>query len=137
MDEINQEIDKLVTEIVNNYHRTEEEAKQILVTILVNYLKKIQIDSNELLFSDFFRKYIHTMKILRFSDFTVSQLEHIINETPMSEKDKKIAYKLFIERKTYDEIASECDIIDSRTIKNNRDRISFMLKSTAAKIYKA
>lgn len=136
MEGIDQAIGKLTDSLVNNYHRTEDEANQIVTTILDNFLKQLQIDTNELLFVDFFSKYIHAMKVLCFSDFTVSQLEHIINETPMSEMDKKIAYKLFIERKTYDDIAAECDIADSKTIKNNKDKISAMLKATAAKIYK-
>lgn len=135
-EEFKSEFCKAVDEIRCSYSKDEKTSRLIVGTIICNLLKRIQIDANERLFVDFYKKYIHTLKVLSFDDFTASQLQHIIDETPMSEDDKKIAQKLFIERKTYGEIAGECYIAEPRTIGNNKDRLSKLLNSTASKLYK-
>lgn len=136
-EEFKSEFHKAVEEIRCTYSKDEKTSRLIVGTIICNLLKRIQIDADERLFMDFYRKYIHTLKVLSFDDFTASQLQNIIDETPMSDDDKKIAHKLFIERKTYQDIARECYIGEPRTIGNNRDRISKLFNSTTSKLYKS
>lgn len=54
----------------------------------------------------------------------------------MSNSDRQIAYKMFIERKTQLDIADEVGFSEPRSIGNNKDRISNRLKVTASKLYK-
>ena len=130
------EMQRTINDLKFNFGRTDEESLKIVATILCNLLKQMQIDADELTFLEFFSKYIHNAEVLKFSDFTNSQLIAIINETPLSDEDKLIAKKMYIDRKTYSDIADECGIGDERTIGNNKDRISHMLKLTAMRLYK-
>lgn len=105
-------------------------------TCLINLLLKIQVDSNTMTVLDFYSKYGNALPLLEFRDFTNTQIKELINESPLSARDKSIAYKMYVEQKTYDEIVDEVNnIADSRTIGNNKQRISDILKHTATLIY--
>lgn len=131
-----EEFDETVHDVMVNFGKSEEIARLIVGTVICNTLKKLQIDTDELLFIEFYKKYVHQPKALSFDDFTVSQLKQIIDETPMSNSDRQIAYKMFIERKTQLDIADEVGFSEPRSIGNNKDRISKRLKVTASKLYK-
>lgn len=131
-----EEFDETVHDVMVNFGKPEEIARLIVGTVICNTLKKLQIDTDELLFIEFYKKYVHEPKALSFDDFTVSQLKQIIDETPMSNSDRQIAYKMFIERKTQLDIADEVGFSEPRSIGNNKDRISNRLKVTASKLYK-
>lgn len=131
-----EEFDETVHDVMVNFGKSEEIARLIVGTVICNTLKKLQIDTDELLFIEFYKKYVHESKTLSFDDFTVSQLKQIIDETPMSNSDRQIAYKMFIERKTQLDIADEVGFSEPRSIGNNKDRISNRLKVTASKLYK-
>ena len=131
-----EEFDETVHDVRINFGKSEEIARLIVGTVICNTLKKLQIDTDELLFIEFYKKYVHELKTLSFDDFTVSQLKQIIDETPMSNSDRQIAYKMFIERKTQLDIADEVGFSEPRSIGNNKDRISNRLKVTASKLYK-
>jgi hypothetical protein len=130
------EFDEAVSDLMRSYNKTEDDAKLIIGTIIVNTLKKIQIDSDEMSFLEFYNKYVHTLRVLYYSDFTVDQLEHIIEQTPMSVDDKKIAYKIFIEGKTYNTVAGECCIAEPKTVASKKEKISDLLRITASKMSK-
>lgn len=131
-----EEFDETVHDVMVNFGKSEEIARLIVGTVICNTLKKLQIDTDELLFIEFYKKYVHEPTTLSFDDFTVSQLKQIIDETPMSNSDRQIAYKMFIERKTQLDIADEVGFSEPRSIGNNKDRISNRLKVTASKLYK-
>lgn len=131
-----EEFDETVHDVMVNFGKSEEIARLIVGTVICNTLKKLQIDTDELLFIEFYKKYVHEPKTLSFDDFTVSQLKQIIDETPMSNSDRQIAYKMFIERKTQLDIADEVGFSEPRSIGNNKDHISNRLKVTASKLYK-
>ena len=131
-----EEFDEAVRDVMVNFGKSEEIARLIVGTVICNTLKKLQIDTDELLFIEFYKKYVHEPKALAFDDFTVSQLKQIIDETPMSDSDRQIAYKRYIERKTQLDIADEVGFSEPRSIGNNKDRISKRLKVTASKLYK-
>lgn len=131
-----EEFDETVHDVMVNFGKSEDIARLIVGTVICNTLKKLQIDTDELLFIEFYKKYVHQPKALSFDDFTVSQLKQIIDETPMSNSDRQIAYKMFIERKTQLDIADEVGFSEPRSIGNNKDRISKRLKVTASKLYK-
>lgn len=131
-----EEFDETVHDVMVNFGKPEEIARLIVGTVICNTLKKLQIDTDELLFIEFYKKYVHEPKALSYEDFTVSQLKQIIDETPMSNSDRQIAYKMFIERKTQLDIADEVGVSEPRTIGNNKERISKRLRVTASKLYK-
>lgn len=123
--------------IKENYSKTDEQARIIVGTIINNNLKLMQVRADLLNFVEFYKTYdINKPSVFNYNDFTVSQIKQIIEESPMSLQDKKIAYKMFAERKTYETIAEECDISQPLTISNNKDRIKNILKQTCGKIYK-
>lgn len=128
------EFDEAVAGLMRSYNKTEADAKLIIGTIIVNTLKKIQIDSDEMSFLEFYKKYVHTLRVLYYSDFTVEQLEHIIEQTPMSEDDKKIARKIFIEGKSYNTVAGECYIAEPKTVASKKEKISDLLRITASRM---
>lgn len=130
------EILRTLNDIKFNFGKDDYTSKHIVYKCVCNLLKQMQIDSDNLTFVEFFGKYIHNMECFSYLDFTSSQLKYIIEESVLNEEDKNIAYKLFVEQKTYSEVADECNIGDERTIGNNKDRISTMLKSTAIKLFK-
>lgn len=135
-DKIKAEFVETVNDIMSIYGKSIDDANLIVTNVVINMLKRLQIDSKELGFIDFYRKHIHNLKVLYFSDFTVSQIEKIINEAPMSDEDKKIARKLYIEAKTYNATAGECYIAEPRTVANKKDKISDSLRKTAIRIVK-
>lgn len=131
-----EEFEEAVRDVRLNFRKSEEIAKLVVGTVICNTLKKLQIDTDELLFIDFYKKYVHNPKALSFEDFTVSQLKQIIDETPRNDSDRQIAYKRYIERKTQLDIADEVGVSEPRTIGNNKERISKRLRVTASKLYK-
>lgn len=130
------EFDEAVSDLMRSYNKTEDDAKLIIGTIIINTLKKIQINSDEMPFLEFYNKYVHTLRVLYYSDFTVDQLEHIIEQTPMSVDDKKIARKIFVEGKTYNTVAGECCIAEPKTVASKKEKISDLLRITASKMSK-
>lgn len=135
-DKIKSEFDETVNDIMNIYDKSLDDANLIVSEVIINVLKRLQIDTKELGFIDFYRRHIHNLEVLYYSDFTVTQLEHIINEAPISDEDKKIARKLYIEAKTYSTTAGECFVAEPKTIASKKDKISGSLKKSAIRLSK-
>ena len=111
---------------------TKDTSKVALGTILINILRQVQVDCTQMVSTDFHYKYFPNLPILDCSDFTNEEKHKIINETHLKDRDKAIAIKLFIENKTIEDIYAEMsEIGDKKTIKNNIDKISELLKHTA------
>lgn len=110
-------------------------AKIVVGTMCINLMNQMQVDASTLNVLDFYTKYGNAMPILEFYDFTKSQIKELINESPLNDRDKEIAYKMYAEQKTYDEIADETNIGDSKTVGNNKTRISEALKRTVMLVY--
>lgn len=69
---------------------------------------------------------------LTYKDFTVSEIEWLISETPMRDEDKRIAVKRFIQCKTNAQIAEECGL-DLKTVSKRVVVIGVSLKLTCLK----
>lgn len=135
-DEIKDEFVETVDDLMTSYGKSVDDANLIVATAVTTMMKKLQIDSKELGFLDFYKKHIHNLEVLYHSDFTVFQLEKIIDESPISDDEKKIARKLYIEAKTYNTTAGECYIAEPRTVASKKDKISNSLRKTAVRMTK-
>lgn len=76
---------------------------------------------------------IEEIKNLKCYDFTVSELEEIILETPLTEQNRNIARLRYKDRMTYEQI-SETLGIDKKTCINRLNKISNELKKTLIKL---
>ncbi len=128
-------IEVLRQEIVKKYVKSEEEAEAILQDCLETFIKKAIKDANELSFRDFYECYLSNPDNLSSKDFLASEIETIIQETPLSERDKAIARYRYIEMKSEDDIANLL-LIDKKTVHSNIHKISPLLKATCKKLYK-
>lgn len=108
-----------------------------IYTVLLNMLKHMQIDSTLLSISEFHAKYVPNLPILYRDDFTTEEFKEIIDSSYLKERDKKIAYKYFIEKKSTGDIYNESDDIgDKKTINNNLDTINNTLLIRACRYNK-
>ena len=100
--------------------------KITLYTILLNSLKQVQIDCNMMSIKEFHTKYVPNLPILYRGDFTTEEFKEIIDSTYMKLRDKKIAHKFYVEKKTIQEIYDEMltEVGDKKTINNNLEAIN-------------
>lgn len=117
------------------YEKSDEKTELILSDLISVFVKEVIKDSSSLSFVEFFAKYLNDESLLTSDDFLASEIERIINETPLSERDKKIARLRYIEKKSEDEIA-DLLLVDKKTVHNNISKISTLLKKTCFLIYK-
>ncbi len=128
------EFEKACEWIKNEYPSKEDVARDIVGEIIVDKLRDIRYDSEVLDFVDFYKKYLAGTLYLGYEDFTKSQLQEIIQEAYLSERDRKLATYYWVEMLSEDEISTRLQI-DRKTVRNNVPKISNTLKETASKIY--
>lgn len=84
---------------------------------------------------DYFKSLPRSIKLnLSANQFTKSEILFIIDETPLSERDRMIAIKRYTERMTYEEIAEIVDC-DYRSVMRALPSISRKLKKTCAQLF--
>ncbi len=127
--------DVLKRELKLNYEKDDEKIDLIVSDLISVFVKEVIKESSSLSFVQFFSKYLSDESLLTSDDFIASEIEKIIQETPLSDRDKKIARLRYIEKKSEDEIA-EIIQIDKKTVHNNMSKISTSLKKTCSLIYK-
>lgn len=71
---------------------------------------------------------------LTYQDFTISEIEELIQETPLTDIDRRIAKLKYIRRFTIKEISYEVGL-HPRTIQRHLPDISVAIKSTITKLY--
>lgn len=104
-----------------------------IYTILINALKQMQIDGTQMTVKEFHNKYVPNLPILYRWDFTCEEFKEIIDSTYLNARDKKIAQKYFIDKKSITEIYEELTEVDDRkTIANNLDAINDTLLHRAS-----
>ena len=127
-----------VSRVKKDENLTEDAFTITIYTVLLNMLKQMQIDSSLLSISEFHAKYVPNLPILYRDDFTCEEFAEIIESSYLKERDKKIAYKYFVEKKSVDIICNEMasDISDKKTINNNLDAINNALLIRACRYNK-
>lgn len=146
-DDFHVEFEKTLNQLKENYPRVSRVKKnenlsdnvfQITIyTILLNMLKQVQIDSTLLSISEFHSKYVPNLPILYRDDFSTEEFKEIIESSYLKDRDKKIAYKYFIEKKSTTDIFMELDEIDDKkTVNNNLDSINQALLYRACRYNK-
>jgi len=134
MKDFNELINELKESIILNYHKDDKVSEEIVEKIMMSYIRQCTIDSTNLGFSDFYKKYLNGMLVYDSHDFTSSEIMSIINETPLSDRDKEIAKLYYIELKSEEDIAYIVGI-DKKTVHSNLPKISIKLKTTCSKLY--
>lgn len=74
------------------------------------------------------------MKI-QSTQFTVSEIKFIINETPLTENQKKGAEFFYVKRMKKNQIAAELGYSEA-TIQYYKDKVSKALRATCCRIFK-
>lgn len=120
--------------IKNQYNKSDEKAQIILDTLSNDFLDQVITDSKNVQFTDFYKKYKLDSKMFEYTDFTQSEVKKIISETPLTERDRKMATLRFVELKSEEDIAGIL-VIDKKTVHNNLPKISYLLKCTCNKLY--
>lgn len=134
-DEFTTEFDKTLKMLMDNYPRVSRVKKDDDLTknvfdisinsILIDILKQIQIDCNHMTIHEFHKKYVPNLPILYRWNFTCAEFKEIIDSSYLTERDKKIATKFFIEKKSITDVQNEIDEIEDRkTVNNNLDKIN-------------
>jgi hypothetical protein len=146
-DDFSLEFDKTLRQLKETYPRVSRVKKddnlsdnvfQITIyTILLNMLKQIQIDSTLLSISEFHSKYVPNLPILYRDDFTCDEFKEIIESSYLKDRDKEIAYKFFVEKKSINDIYAEMvEIEDKKTISKNLEPINEALLYKACRYNK-
>lgn len=126
-----------VSRVKKDENLTEDVFQITIYTVLLNMLKQMQIDSSLLSISEFHAKYVPNLPILYRDDFSTEEFKEIIESSYLKDRDKKIAYKYFIEKKSTGDIYNESDDIgDKKTINNNLDAINNTLLIRACRYNK-
>lgn len=134
-DDLTLEYDKTLELLCDTYPRvsrvkkdeslTENVFKMVIATVLIDALRKLQSDSVKLTMNEFHKKYVPNLPILYRCDFTCDEFKKIIDDSYLKARDKNIAYKFFVERKTSNDIYAELDDIgDKKTIDSNLKKIN-------------
>ncbi len=128
------EFERAVEWIMKNYPNKDETARDIVGEIIINELHEIRFDCENLNFIDFYKRHLPGSLYLDYDDFTKSQLEEIIRESHLTDRDRKLACYYWLELLSEEEISNKL-LIDRKTVRNNIPKISFKLKTTASKLY--
>ena len=134
-EDFNIEFDKTLEQLIEAYPRTSRVKKEddlssnvfkiVIYTILLNSLREVQIDTTKLSINEFHSKYVPNLPILYRNDFTCDEFKQIIDGTYLKDRDKKIAYKFFVEKKSKTDVFVETEEIDDKkTIDNNLNDIN-------------
>lgn len=84
---------------------------------------------------NFFKKLTEDEKqALTYKDFTITEINEIIAETPLRDDDKRIAVMRYNKCMTYQEIA-DATFLDIKTVKKRIANISTRLKTTCVRLF--
>lgn len=121
--------------LLEKFPNKEGQENEILGHIVNNFLEDLKYNINKMDFKEFYHTYLQNTKFFDCNDFTNSEIEEIIKESSLSERDKTLAKLYWVDNKVEQDIADElyCDI---KTIRRNIPKISDILKSTCSKMYK-
>ena len=128
-------LEVLKRELKLNYEKSDEQIDLIIDDLLSVYIKEVIKDSSRLSFVEFYSRYLSDESILSSGDFLTSEIDRIIQETPLTDRDKKIAKLRYEEKKSEDEIADILQI-DKKTVHTNISKISTALRKTCRILYK-
>ncbi|MCQ2743092.1 MAG: hypothetical protein MJ239_07410 [Bacilli bacterium] len=133
-----QEVESLFAQnvalISRQYQRNTEASELIVEVIMMFRLQECLRDAETMNFVEFSKKYINKYEFFEYKDFSVTEIKAIIGETPLTERDRKLAELRYIDLKSEEEIA-DILYIDKKTVHSNIPKISIALKRTAAKLH--
>ena len=119
--------------LLARYPNKDGEEREMLGYIINQHLHQVKVDMEHMNFIEFYDKYLKGTMFHDYGDFTNTQIKQIIDESPLSERDRKLASYYFIDMMCEEEIADRL-MIDKKTVRNNIPKISIVLKKTSSKI---
>lgn len=133
-EELESLLQKNALSIDKHYQKGEQISESIIEEVLRSTLEESLLDTSRLTFVEYSKKYLTNCSYFEYKDFTSSEIKVIIGETPLTERDRKIATLRYIDLKSEEEIG-DILLIDKKTVHSNIPKISLLLKRTASKIY--
>ena len=127
-------VEKNADSINKHYQKGEEISHAIIEEVLRSVLEESLLDTTKLSFVEYSKKHLSNITYFDYKDFTSSEIKTIIGETPLTERDRKIATLRYIDLKSEEEIG-DILFVDKKTIHTNIPKISYLLKRTASKLY--
>lgn len=122
--------------LIDKFPEKKEYADEIIDVILARELLKFRIELSTKSFLQLYQEYCLPTETLECEDVTKSEVETLIYEAKLSERDNKIAKLYFVDHKSEDNIAQEL-MVDKKTIHSNLPKISHRLKRTAIQLYRS
>lgn len=130
-----EEFEKTCSFLVSRYPSKKNQEKEIVGVIINRFLHEVQLDCEKLNYLDFYKKYLVGTSFLDYTNFTKNQIIEIIQESSLSERDRKLATLYWVDLKSDEDIADILSI-DKKTVRNNIPKLSVILQNTASKLYK-
>lgn len=130
-----EEFEKTCQCVKEQYQEKDGQEREIVGLIINTFLHEVQLNIEKMSFIDFYKMYLSGSLFLDCTDFTKKQIVEIIQESPLNDRDRKLANLYWVDLGTEEEIASELQI-DRKTVRNNIPKIGMILKTTASKLYK-
>lgn len=120
--------------VKKNENLTEDVFRIVINSVLLNVLKEMQIDGIKLTIKEFHRKYVPNLPILYRYDFSTEDYRTIIEHSYLSDRDKQIALKFFIEKKSqsgvHNDMANDCS---KNTVDSSIEPINDIILDMACK----
>lgn len=133
-DEFRDRFYKLVEIYINKFHKDDQESRDMVGIIINNFLDDLIKEAKHSKFIDVYKKHLNGTLYVSFPDFTKSEIEEIINEARLSDKDKEIAKLYYADDLSDNQIYQQTGV-EPRTLKKKVPTISLALKESACKIY--
>lgn len=121
--------------LVDKFPSKAEFADEVIDVILAKALIQFRLDLANKSWLKIYQQYALPKETLECEDITKTQLELLINESKLGERDTAIAKLYYIQKKSEDIISQELEI-DKKTVHSNIPKISNQLKRTAQQLYK-
>ena len=129
-----EEFYKTINDFLKAYPDKKEQEFEIIGKVINIFLHSVQLDTERLSFVEFYKKYLKHTLFLGNVDFTNTEVEQIIAESKLNERDKHLATLYWVDMMSEADIVDELGI-DRKTVRNNIPKISLELKKVAAKMY--
>jgi RNA polymerase sigma factor (sigma-70 family) len=126
------EVEEVAALISKLYPHKNEFLCEIIERLIHEKIELIKVDIYQLDFKELYKKHLKGLLIFSREDFTKKELEAIIEEAYLNERDKAIAKLYYLEEMKHEEIADRLGV-DRKTITRNMPRLKEILKKQALK----
>lgn len=126
------EIEETALLMTKRHPNKSEFLAEIIERLILEKIEQIKVDLYQMSFKDFYKKHLKGLEVFSKDDFTKKELEEIIEEAYLSERDKNIAKLYYINEMKHEEIALKLGV-DRKTVTRNMPKVKSTLKKQAPK----